>query len=560
VLGEYQGFWGGRPMTDEIHNILVFNQTPDAFLTWSNEQKLAYYERTVKWHEYISDLMKTGEVSKAWGTMKLPGRVRPIATRSVLVAIYTTTLERFSQLITQDPLWDLAWYEAPILKSIEGDYEDDVERHKRVRARIGKKLGKKLPDPVINYEGEIPDVEPGEIEALVHMRNEPDFGLLSDENRLAQDERVLQMHHFHQQLRNKGIIANEWGTYQNCGFGVWAGGSRAGGVMHYKVKSYTDYDNLFQSDPVRGDSRVRTLVLLPFQTSWEREKQQLEHARRRLQPSLSARPHAGKLHGMGWRRDLPDHRDFLYSPAAGLLQALPPAVDMRTQFPPVYEQGPIESCTANVIAAAIQFDRIKTRQVPDFIPSRLFLYYNQRVLYRAVPYDTGGELRDVIKTISSIGVCPESNWPYKPIPPDPNTRLFPPNSAPATRPSEECYQMAAELKAISYFRIQQTLSQLKTCLAEGYPFGFGFYTYSSMYEGDDKPVTVIPLPRASDKQIGGHAVLAVGYRDSSQQFILRNSWGSKVQDAGYFYMPYAYVLDPNLAGDFWTIRRMSSFK
>ena len=58
--------------------------------------------------------------------------------------------------------------------------------------------------------------------------------------------------------------------------------------------------------------------------------------------------------------------------------------------------------------------------------------------------------------------------------------------------------------------------------------------------------------------VGGHAVMAVGYDDSKQQFIIRNSWGTGWGKKGYFRMPYAYLTDPNLADDFWTIRGLTS--
>jgi len=62
------------------------------------------------------------------------------------------------------------------------------------------------------------------------------------------------------------------------------------------------------------------------------------------------------------------------------------------------------------------------------------------------------------------------------------------------------------------------------------------------------------MPSAEEPVIGGHAVLAVGYDDEDAVFVCRNSWGPTWGDAGYFYMPYAYLLDDNLSDDFWTIR------
>ena len=87
-----------------------------------------------------------------------------------------------------------------------------------------------------------------------------------------------------------------------------------------------------------------------------------------------------QVRGFGWVRDLPDHRDLLFSVSIGTLRKLPTSVDLRPGCPPVYNQGRIGSCTSNAIAAAIEFDRLKKRQAPDFVPSRLFIYYNERAI------------------------------------------------------------------------------------------------------------------------------------------------------------------------------------
>ena len=138
------------------------------------------------------------------------------------------------------------------------------------------------------------------------------------------------------------------------------------------------------------------------------------------------------------------------------------------------------------------------------------------------------------------------------MPADPNTELFPPHSPPVTKPPTRAYHEAESYKAVSYFRVPQSLAQMKGCLADGFPFVFGFSVYENIYDASGNPVTVLPMP--SGGQVGGHAVLAVGYDDSKQLFTIRNSWGTTVQDHGHFYMPYAYATDSNLADDLWTIR------
>lgn len=250
-----------------------------------------------------------------------------------------------------------------------------------------------------------------------------------------------------------------------------------------------------------------------------------------------------KIKRYGWIHDLPDHRDHLYAAPSEVLSALPTQVDLRSQCPPVYDQGQLGSCTANAIAAAIEFERMR-QGFQDFMPSRLFIYFNERTMEGTVNSDSGAQIRDGIKSVASLGDCPESEWPY-------NISQF------AVKPPDSCFNDASKVTAISYSSVVQTLNQMKGCLAAGFPFVFGFTVYESFESQAVAETGVAQMPGPNEQAIGGHAVLAVGYDDSQQRFLVRNSWNTTWGLQGYFTIPYAYLMDPNLADDFWTIRLIS---
>jgi C1A family cysteine protease len=198
------------------------------------------------------------------------------------------------------------------------------------------------------------------------------------------------------------------------------------------------------------------------------------------------------------------------------------------------------SCTANAIGGAIEFDRMK-QKLTDFVPSRLFIYYNERLIEGTVNSDSGAQIRDGIKTVASQGVCPEPEWPY-------DITKF------TTKPPAKAYKDAGTDRAVSYQSLIQDLNQMKGCLASGYPFVFGFTVYESFESAAVANSGHAPMPAPSERAIGGHAVMAVGYEDANQWFVVRNSWGRGWGLAGYFTLPYTYLIQSGLSSDFWTIR------
>ena len=259
----------------------------------------------------------------------------------------------------------------------------------------------------------------------------------------------------------------------------------------------------------------------------------------------------------GWIPDSLDDRDYLYVPVAK--NALKPLVDLRTSpyFGPVFDQGTVGSCTANAIASAFAMVLKKHKQdgYDSFIPSRLFIWYNEREMLSSdrVRINSGARLRDGLKSVAVTGVCSEEEWPYEPCGVyDESTSIFVDGARAATKPPASAYGNALKHKAIQYLRIERDLKLLRACLDEGYPFVFGFRLLGETTEDTEDMITV-PVSEDEFSPIG-LAVMAVGYDDSKGHFIVQRSWGARWRDGGYFMMPYDYLLQENNCNNFWTIR------
>lgn len=218
---------------------------------------------------------------------------------------------------------------------------------------------------------------------------------------------------------------------------------------------------------------------------------------------------------------------------------LPESIDLRSRCPPIYDQGELGSCTANSVGGAYEYDEKSTTK---FMPSRLFLYYNTRLKEHTQNEDSGCTIRDTIKTIAQVGICPEDMWPY-------DISQF------SKRPPDQCYQVATHHKALTYSRVSQTEDQIEGCLASGYPICFGIQVYES-FEGPQVTRSgAVPMPnRTREALLGGHAIELISYDHATRRFGFRNSWGVGWGDKGYGTLPYEYVLDRNLSSDFWVIR------
>jgi len=245
-----------------------------------------------------------------------------------------------------------------------------------------------------------------------------------------------------------------------------------------------------------------------------------------------------KSNKYGWKPDVPDHRDLRFNHLKAPV-ATPDTVDLRPSMPVVYDQKDLGSCTANSIGAAFQYDQIKLKQ-PNWVPSRLMIYYLERQMEGTINEDAGAQIRDGIKVLAKFGVAPETLWPY-------DVSKF--KKAPPT----SVMKLGLKHQALTYARVDQTQVGLEQTLAQGFPVCFGFAVFSSFETPTVARTGIVPMPSKTDKDMGGHAVLIVGYNRIKKQFIVRNSWGPGWGDKGYFYLPYDYVLNGNLSDDFWAI-------
>jgi C1A family cysteine protease len=255
----------------------------------------------------------------------------------------------------------------------------------------------------------------------------------------------------------------------------------------------------------------------------------------------------------GWKPSLPK-RSIKFASLKDKLTSLPTSVDLSSLCSPVEDQGELGSCVAHGVGAHLEFNELrdlknKIKSVEEFgssfIPlSRLFTYANARIIDGTpLTQDDGTTVTSAIKAIQTKGMCPETDWPYNP-------------KMATIKPSSHCYSEAASHKITLDYQLDNTnLNELKECLASGFPFIFGISCYDSMMTDSVYQSGNIPFPATSEQLQGGHCMLCVGYDDESELFKIRNSWGTGFGQGGYGTIPYKYLTDADLAGDFWTLRK-----
>lgn len=233
-----------------------------------------------------------------------------------------------------------------------------------------------------------------------------------------------------------------------------------------------------------------------------------------------------------------------YSAARYSETELPKRVDLRPYLTEVEDQSQTNSCVANAIAGAYEYLGMRILGTAGDV-SRLFIYYNARLI-DGIEGDQGSSIATSIQVLQEMGTCPEDIWPYE---------ITQVNS----KPHDEAYTEATRFLIEEAEEIPLDLHAMRHCLAEGHPFVFSLTLFKSFDRASRRGRVPTPNPEteAGRTEHGRHAMLCVGYSDSRQVFIVRNSWGVDWGDYGYCYIPYAYMTNPEHCRSCWTIRAVT---
>lgn len=221
--------------------------------------------------------------------------------------------------------------------------------------------------------------------------------------------------------------------------------------------------------------------------------------------------------------DKVDWRDRYYNFARTKLNEV---IDMRSMASAVEQQSDLGSCTAQAIVGA--YELLTKRDYPDQYTelSRLFVYYNARKLEGVINEDEGAYIRDAIKAVSHYGICEEQLWPY-------SVENF------AVQPTTECYNNGKKRTLKKYYRISG-LDDILDALNAQYPIVAGIIVYGSFNQISPSNA-ILPMPSDTERELGAHAVLLVGYDLSRKLLLARNSFGPLWGEHGYFWIPFDYV-------------------
>jgi C1A family cysteine protease len=232
-------------------------------------------------------------------------------------------------------------------------------------------------------------------------------------------------------------------------------------------------------------------------------------------------------------------------------RSLPKQVDLRPHFESVRNQGALGSCSAFAATAVMEaMQNLQGKRNSERL-SPLFFYYAEREIMeregvrQATRKDTGAYMSLAAATAVKVGATAERQVPYA----DGKEGL-------GYDATEDHFEAAKPNRMAKKARIK-TLQGMKSALAAKKPFLLPVILYDSFMTREVAKTGMMPMPGRGEAIQGGHAVVAVGYDDEKQAFLIRNSWGTDWGVKGHFWMPYAFFTSTYVGsyyyGECWTL-------
>lgn len=207
------------------------------------------------------------------------------------------------------------------------------------------------------------------------------------------------------------------------------------------------------------------------------------------------------------------------------------AADLRGTLSPARDQGNRGTCVAFAVTAAHEVHRDRGEDL-----SEEFLYWASKQRDGLVGR-SGTTIQAAVDALAAVGQADETCWPYE-ADGDERSGL--------RVPTDDVLADAATRLWSAIQPLSLTVADLVTRLDAGIPVVLATWVYENWRR---PPGALISLPDRTDRRLGRHAVLLVGYLDPavSPTMIFRNSWGPGWGDDGYGYMASDYVVECGIA-------------
>ncbi|MBI4453758.1 hypothetical protein HY636_03890 [Candidatus Woesearchaeota archaeon] len=242
-----------------------------------------------------------------------------------------------------------------------------------------------------------------------------------------------------------------------------------------------------------------------------------------------------------------------------LTSKLPDKINHRTEYidencPKVHDQGQCGWCTPHATTAAMETMECKDKTMERISEPHLWFLGGGDV----DNCEGGWYIEDAMETAKNNKIVPNKLWPYSST-----TKMS------KTKPTDKTLVKEGKYLIDDYVSLdKENFQSIKVALAEGYNVvcsipilcDTGWYYYNTKGNADKNVGNIIAPSKdiqmcvdegkefksceESGKTFclsGYHAVLLVGYDETTKQFLLRNSWSDGWADKGYSNISYDYI-------------------